>query len=127
MRMRVNPTSSKSMRTPAITIHHTGDVCPALPLVVEPVDVVEPVEVVEPVGVVEPVEAEEPVGVVEAEEPVSVACCPGDGEVAVKENWPLVVWPSAEVTRQATVYRPAGEPVRRCSVTVLSTKTAEPV
>ena len=115
MRMRVNPTSSKSMRTPAITIHHTGGVCPALPLVVEPVDVVEPVEVVEPVGVVE------------AEEPVSVACCPGDGEVAVKENWPLVVWPSAEVTRQATVYRPAGEPVRRCSVTVLSTKTAEPV
>ena len=47
---------------------------------------------------------------VDVVEAVDVACCPDDGEVVVKVNLPLTGWPSLEVTRQITVYRPAGEP-----------------
>jgi len=100
VRVTMNPTSSTSATTPPATTHQRVEECP-------------------------PVLAEVPVwaGVVS----VAVACCPGDEDIAVKENWPLTGWPSFEDTRQVTVYRPAGEPGRRCSVTVVSTSTASPV
>jgi hypothetical protein len=64
---------------------------------------------------------------VEVVDVVGVACCPADALVAVKVNLPLTGWPSRDVARQSTVYRPAGESGCRRWVMVLPTKTALPL
>lgn len=119
MRVRMKPTSSRSRATPPATTHHRAN---AFPVASAGVDA-GAAEVGEEAGVA----TAEVVGVVGVSVVVAGVGSTGDGEVAVNENVPLTGWPSAEVARQTTAYRPAGEPGRRRWVTVLPARDGLPL
>jgi hypothetical protein len=111
----MNATSSKSSRTAPMATHHRAP----SPSALAGVGCAEGLGAAE-AGAVTDVEV---VGVVG----VAVAPPPGDPFAALKENVPLTGWPSAEVARQVTLYRPAGEPGCRRWAMVLSISTGFPV
>jgi len=119
LRVKRNAATSKARTAPAAGPRHRATVRPVAPAVAE---------VAACAGATERA-AEEVVDVSGTARVVEVVevCCAGDPSVAVKENRPLTGWPSPEVARQSTVYRPAGDPARRRWVMVLPARAALPV